>query len=148
MKLSLMSWRNKNVNSLIMVVTATVMVTVTAMHTALAMAAAAAPTVMAMAETIGPVASDDPLATAALVVLAAATVEERITIMVTERRTAVAREGFFTLFNFFLSLYSFQRGRNLLVACMCTCSFIHPFIRHAPRTTYNEDPTPIHIKKK
>merc|ERR1712238_472990 len=31
---------------------------------------------------------------------------------------------------------------------MCTCSFIHSFIRHVPRNTYNnEDPTPIHIKK-
>merc|ERR1712238_580483 len=73
----------------------------------------------------------------AVVAAAAEIVEERITIMVTERRTAVAREGFITLFNFFLSLYSFQRGRNLLVACMCTCSFIHSFIRHVPRTTYN-----------
>merc|ERR1712238_321300 len=85
----------------------------------------------------------------AVVAAAAEIVEERITIMVTERRTAVARwEGFTTLFNFFLSLYSFQRGRNLLVACMCTCSSIHSFIRHVQRTTYNEDPTPIHIKKR
>merc|ERR1712238_361522 len=68
----------------------------------------------------------------AVVAAAAEIVEERITIMVTERRTAVAREGYITLFNFFLSLYSFQRGRNLLVACMCTCSSIHSFIRHAP----------------
>merc|ERR1712238_599716 len=73
----------------------------------------------------------------AVVAAAVEIVEERITIMVTDRLMAVAREGFFTLFNFFLSLYSLQRGRNLLVACMCTCSFIHSFIRHVPRTTYN-----------
>merc|ERR1719491_2615599 len=64
-------------------------------------------------------------------------VEERILIMVTDRLTAVvAWEGFFTLFKF-LSLFRHVFNESSKAK----------FIRHVPRTTYKEDPTPIHIKK-
>merc|ERR1712238_74348 len=64
-------------------------------------------------------------------------VEERILIMVTDRLTAVvAWEGIITLFKF-LSLFRHVFNESSKAK----------FIRHVPRTTYKEDPTPIHIKK-
>merc|ERR1712238_303324 len=87
---------------------------------------------------------------------------EEITIVVMERLMAVAREGFTILFNFsfFRHMCSMNQkpktktnttllsfNEEGIVFQMCTCSFIHSFIRHVQRTTYNEDPTPIHIKK-
>jgi len=87
----------------------------------------------------------------AVVAAAAEIVEERITIMVTDRLMAVARwEGITTLFNFFLSFVTcsmnqkpktkrtrlFFSNEEGILFQMCTCSFIHSFITcNAPRTT-------------
>merc|ERR1712238_430804 len=100
------------------------------------------------------VVTDTDTARRTVVVAAAAEiVEDRITIMVTDRLMAVALwEGYTTLFNFILSSRVFNESkkpktkRTLIFFQICTCSFIHSFIRHLPRTSYNEDPTPIHIK--